>query len=175
MKRLTESEAKRLYVALKNSLDPKDIILQILFETGARIGEVTSLGAKSLEYDRLKIKALKNSHNRSPKISDNLRVKLSRMTEKPTYVAYVTSSENRDTQRRLMTRHFHQVSERLLGRRYNIHALRHTAISRLYEASRDIVATQAWAGHKSGNSTLAYIALERQGLAEKTMSEILGG
>jgi integrase len=175
MKRLTESEAKRLYVALKNSLDPRDIILQILFETGARIGEVTALGASSLEYDRLKIKALKNSHNRTPKISDNLRAKLSRLADKPHYILYVTSSLNRDTQRRLMTRHFHEVSERLLCRRYNIHALRHTAISRLYEATRDIVATQTWAGHKSGNSTFAYIALERQTLAEETMFEILGG
>lgn len=173
MKRLTETEAKTLYQVLKDSIDPKDVIVQLIFETGCRVSEATPLGVNAIEGDYILIKGLKGSKNRRVKLSPNLLSKLRRLDRKPTFMRHTSKTRNLDSARVIISRRFHALCLDHLGTRYNIHTLRHTAISRLYVATKDIIMTQAWAGHRSANSTAAYINLENEEKANDIMTAML--
>lgn len=175
MKRLQDHQAKILYRYLKNSINPKDMILQLIFETGCRVSEATPLCLGDLEGEFINITGLKGSRNRRVQISENLTHKLMRLDMKPTFMRHVSKTRSLDSARRILTRRFHELTLELLGFRCNLHMLRHTAISRLYLQTKDIILTQTWAGHKSTNSTAVYISLDYEEKANKIMVASLEG
>jgi integrase len=79
----------------------------------------------------------------------------------------------RESRRRALCRRFHRLTQSLLGRRVNLHCLRHTSFSRLYAATKDLLLVKEWAGHKSIQSTLVYMTLENLAEANKTQAAIL--
>lgn len=162
MKTLTPEESKTLYTYLLGSTDPKDVVLQLLFETGARASEGLEASRRMPRGAAVAIEPLKGSLPREVLVSDNLAAKLP--LGEPLELA-------KGTPRRLLTRHFHRLTKRLLGRRVNLHALRHTAFTRLYRQTKDLLLVKTWAGHRSINSTLVYLQAEKQAEASRQAKE----
>jgi integrase len=172
MKKLNDDQATAIYGFLKASIDPRDILIQCIFETGCRVSESLLLSPKSLsESGVITIEPLKSSKIRHLKISENLIGKF----RKGSYVACLKSSSSKESQRRSLCRRFHWICEQVLGHRMKIHSLRHTAFSRLYAKTKDLLLVQEWAGHKSINSTLEYLKDHRRDEANAIMSQILEG
>lgn len=171
MKYLSETEIDTLYNYVSESTNIKDIFLQILIETGCRISESLMLTQSSLTHEGVKIKPLKNSNPREVALSPKLLKKL-RNIETPVF-RRTLGPGSRASHQRAMCRHMHEVSMKLLGRRINLHALRHTAFSRLYVATKDILLVKQWAGHKSIDSTLVYVHLEKTKEADAAYQNLL--
>ena len=149
---ISSSERQTLYNYLRDSRDLKDVFLQFLLETGARVSESFTATHRD---NQVYIKGLKSSLDRTVTISDNLKAKLNATGGlNPRLISQGKS------QRRTLTRHWHSVSVKVLGRRVKLHALRHAAFSDLYKASKDLMLVKQWAGHKSVNSTLVYLHLD---------------
>lgn len=176
MKLLTTAEAKTLYGYLKSSIDPKDVFLQILFETGARVSESLTLSATHLVGYSLGIDPLKGSGPRKVTVSPNLAAKLAHLPAdrwaRSLSPAGGTPPTNASLKRGLC-RHFHALSQRLLHRRVNLHTLRHTAFMRLYLATKDLLLVKQWAGHRSIGSTMAYMHEDRGAMADATANSLL--
>ncbi len=173
MKKLTDEQANILYEHLKFSLDPKDVIIQICFETGCRISEALALGVNSLVGNILAIDPLKNSNFRQVAITPNLQRKLESLSDQKRYINKATETRNRDSQRRAMDRHFKALTLKLFQDPKNLHSLRHTCFTRLYNQTHDILMVRDWAGHKSLKSTLVYLEDSRKEKANEAMMEIL--
>lgn len=160
MKTLTPAEAGRLYTYLLQSTDPKDVALLLLFETGARVSEALALVGGSLSGECLEISPLKGSLPRRILVSRELEAKL--RTQAPLSATapwgeILFPGAAKASWRRLLCRHYHLLTQRLLGRRRNLHGLRHTAFSRVYAATKDLLLTKAWAGHVAIGSTVVYM------------------
>lgn len=172
MKKLNEDQANKVYRFLKASIDSRDILIQCIFETGCRVSESLLLTPDSLDPNGvLRVDPLKSSKVRHLKISTNLISKYIKCG----YVVSSGAGITRASQRRALCRRFHWICELVLGHRINIHALRHTAFTRLYAKTKDLLLVQEWAGHKSINSTLEYLKDHRRGEANDIMSKILEG
>lgn len=177
MKLLSNSEAQALYHYLLNSINPLDTFLQLLFETGARVSETLTLSAESLVGTSLGIRPLKKSLPRTVTLSANLTAKLARLPAHQ-WAEAIGRLATRESRRRRLCRHFHEVTHRLLGRRVNLHALRHLAFTRLYLATKDLLLVKQWAGHRSINSTMTYMAADLRGRADEAhqvLLKVLGG
>lgn len=161
MKSLTRAEESKLYSYLLQSTDPKDVFLQLLFETGARVSEALGLVGGSLSSGSLDIEPLKGSKPRRVVLSLNLQSKLT-LPMSGTLGQALFPAAARASHRRLIVRHYHALSLRLLGARRHVHGLRHTAFSRVYRTTKDLLKTQAWAGHVSIQSTVTYMLAESQ-------------
>jgi len=161
MKALTPAEESRLYSYLLRSEDPRDVFLQLLFETGARVSEALALRGASLAHGHLDIVPLKGSKPRRVTLSLNLQAKL-RLPASGTLGEALFAGAARASLRRLACRHYHDVSTRVLGQRKHLHGLRHTAFCRVYRTTKDLLKTQAWAGHRSIDSTVTYMLAVEQ-------------
>lgn len=160
MKQLTQAESDILYSWLKASTSPKDIALQVLFETGARVSEALTLVGGSLSGELLEVAPLKGSLPRRVRVSSNLAAKLrdpvSGFGALP-WGETLFPGAAKASWRRLLCRHYHLLTEALLGRRRHLHGLRHTAFARVYKSTGDLLLTKSWAGHVSIASTVVYM------------------
>lgn len=160
MKALTKEEAAVLYRHLTASTCPLDVAIQTLFETGARVSECLALWGGSLTQDLLDIVPLKGSLPRRVVVSPNLAAKLRSpavMLASAPWGETLFPGVARASWRRLLCRYYHQLTLRLLGRRRHLHGLRHTAFSRVYAATQDLLLTKSWAGHVAIGSTVVYM------------------
>ncbi len=171
MKRLTDTEAKTLYSRLLTSIDPRDVFLQLLFETGARVSETLTLSSTDLVGRSLGVAPLKNSSPRLITISANLAAKLARLPPTRWSDALTGAEAALPSRRRGLDRHFRAAMSALGQRPINLHALRHTAFSRLYEQTHDLILVKQWAGHRSINSTLVYMTIDAQDQANRAVDE----
>jgi integrase len=172
MKRLTDTEAKTLYLHLLKSSEPMDVFTLILFETGARVSESLSLEARSLDGNSLSIPGLKGSDARIVRVSTQLVEKLRVLPHAGPWRKSIGDGMPQ-SQRRALCRHFRKLTSKLLGRPINLHALRHTAFSRLYLATRDLLLVKAWAGHRNIQSTMAYMHVDQREQADLRAAELL--
>lgn len=177
MKKLTEYQANTLYVALKGSINPIDTLIQLIFETGCRVGEALLIGPREIKGRYVEILPLKNSDHRTVQVSENLARKLEALcrSNPKRLINLITETRDRASERRALCRRFHALTTELLGERLNIHRLRHTAFSRLYARTKDLLLVKDWAGHRSTKSTLVYLIENRKDEANEAMSAILGG
>lgn len=174
MKRLTDHEAKMLYTHLQRSIDPHDVFLQVLFETGARVSESLQLAATSLQGATLTIQPLKGSTTRQVALSPNLTAKLRRLPPLGLWsVALGRPHSTRASRRRCLDRHLKATMTRLGLRPTNLHALRHTALSALYAETKDLMLVKAWAGHRSISSTVIYVHYDAQLRADQAHQGLL--
>jgi integrase len=176
MKRLTEDQATTLYDTLKASIDPKDILIQLSFETGCRIGETLLIRPSDVAGRYVHITPLKNSKPRQVLVSENLAAKLAHLASQSPkrLINLATETRRRASERRALCRRFGDLTQRLFGERLNAHRLRHTAFTRLYAKTKDLLLVKDYAGHKSTNSTLVYLVEDRREAANEAMSQILG-
>lgn len=176
MRTLDPISEKTLYSHLTRSIAPRDVFLQLLFETGARVSETLTLGLKDLSpAGTLQIAPLKGSLPRQVQLSANLTTKL-RHLPPARWAAALSPAGYQPTlasERRALCRHFHLTTENLFGQRLNLHTLRHSAFTRLYVATKDILLVKNWAGHGSINSTLVYVHHEQRREANAANQHLL--
>jgi len=176
MKRLNNEQVTVLHEILMHSINPKDVMIQLILETGCRVGESLLIGPIDLDSDRLNIPPLKSSDQRSVIITKNLRHKLHALSTNRLYVHSSCETRNKASQRRALCRHFKSHCQHLFNAQYmNIHMLRHTAGLRLYHQTKDLLLVKDWMGHKSIGSTMKYMIEDRKGEANAAMSLILEG
>lgn len=161
MKSLSKSEADTLYRHLATSPCPRDLAIRLLFETGARVTEALTLVGGSLSKDILDITPLKGSLPRrvqvTPELAARLQEILSAVTPDTPLGAALFPGTARSSWRRLLCRHYHALTLRLFGHRRHLHGLRHTAFTRVYRATQDLLLTKSWAGHAAIGSTVVYM------------------
>jgi len=133
-------------------------ILQLLKETGCRIGEAQRAEWTDLDPVSciLNIRAEKGSRNRQCKLSQKLVAMLSRLPKKNKLIFGGTHTG-------VFRNCLDIVRKRQAGKLENprllkihLHTFRHWKACHLYWKSKDILYTQSVLGHKSLNSTLRY-------------------
>ncbi len=174
MKTLQPSEAKALYARLLSSIDPRDVFLQILFETGCRVSESLALTSLHLVGGSLSVPPLKGSSHRQIALSLNLQAKLRRLPAPGLWSEALGAPQStRASRRRGLDRHFKATLTSLGLRPTNLHTLRHTALSALYAETQDLMLVKAWAGHRSISSTVIYVHLDAQARADRAHQSLL--
>jgi len=151
------------------------VIFSVALGTGLReheilaldIGDVFGDGGKARR--RIQLRVFKGSsddrHGQEVVLPDGVRAKLDRLYRRkkrgghslaPDAPVFISRKGNRLSKRQL--RHAFKVWQERAGfeRRFNFHALRHTACSNLYRRTRDIRLTQRFARHKSILTTSIY-------------------
>lgn len=164
---LEPAEQAALYRVLHASTCcPFDTFIMLLFETGMRVSESLTLSEEDLSPSGvLSIAPLKGSNPRRVALSPGLQVRLRRLPRHRWSEALVKREGMTTTlasRKRVLCRHYHKLTKRVLCRRLNLHSLRHAAITRLYEATKDVVMTQQWAGQASISSTMIYVHQMKQ-------------
>lgn len=140
-------------------------ILQMLKETGMRIGELTQLTRESLDAQRkvVNITPEKGSNPRILPISDKLITMLNNLPHN-THAKYKTLFQpDKDCLRDYLCTQRKQLATRLNNPRLSkigFHTLRHWKGTMEYHATKDILHVKQILGHKSILSTMIYINLE---------------
>jgi len=138
--------------------------LQTLKETALRSSEACSLQWQDLDLLRKMIvfnKPLKHGNPRIFKISDKLISMLSTLPKKNKYVFGTNNKTTRQTV-------FYKARKRLTAKlgnprlmRVGFHTFRHWKATLLYHQTHDIILVKEFLGHRSLNTTLLYIQLEK--------------
>jgi integrase len=136
-------------------------LLQTLKETAARIGEVTRIQWKDIDFERkaIYIRAEKGSNSRILPASDKLLAMLGRLpktSDKP-FKAQIHGYRNTFQNLR------HRTAVKLNNPRLkqiHFHTFRHWKATMLYHTVKDIMMVKAFLGHKSVLSTQVYVNIE---------------
>lgn len=138
--------------------------LQTLKETALRRAEACNLKWKDLDFQRKIIvfnNPLKNGNPRILKISDKLVSMLSTLPKKNKYLFGTNNKTTRQTV-------FYKAKKRLAAKlgnprllRIGFHTFRHWKATMLYHQTHDIILVKEFLGHKSLNTTLLYIQLNK--------------
>jgi integrase len=154
----TEAEIDTLIATGKSKMST---VLQVLKETGCRIGELTKLQWTHIDLERktIYITAEKGSNSRILPISDTLIGMLNRLPRTNEKV-FPTRTHNLqvtiDKIKRRAAKKFN--NPRLL--KIHPHTFRHWKGTTEYHKTKDIVHVKTILGHKSINTTMVYINLE---------------
>ncbi len=151
------------------------VLLSLALATGLREHELVALNVGDVLADggkarrRVQLRVFKRSHKdargQEVILSSGVQAKLEKFfrwkrkqgevmtTDAP---LFVSRNGNRLSTRQV--RHLFQLWQERAGfeRRYSFHSVRHSAITNLYEATRDIRLAQRFARHKSITSTQIY-------------------
>jgi integrase/recombinase XerC len=190
-KTLTSDEQEKL---LRTTADHKDgfrdhIIISMALGTALREHEILALNvgdvydAEGRPKSRVQLKVFKRSNKNSAQqevfLPEKLRYKLAkyyRMLKKEGLASdvaaplFVSRESNRLSKR--MLRHAFKTWQKRAGldRDHSFHALRHTALTTLYEATHDIRLVQRQARHASITSTTIYAAPSDEAVARAVAS-----
>jgi len=155
----TEAELDTLIAAASRKLAA---LLQLLKETGMRIGEAVRLRWTDIDFERqiIRVQAEKNSNPRMFRVSQTLIGMLNRLPR----------SEMRiwNSNLRTLTTIFHRLrlrSANKLGnprlKQITFHTFRHWKATMEYHKTKDILHVKELLGHKCLDSTLIYINVEK--------------
>ncbi len=142
-------------------------MLQLLKETGMRVGEAWNLRWKDIDYEKNSVNILpeKNSDARQLKISSRLAAMLNNLPRKPELVFRnpdVSPIESIEHFRRNFIKRRKQIAQNLQNPRINaikFHTLRHFRGTMEYQRTKDILYVKALLGHKSILNTMRYMHL----------------
>ena len=155
----TEQEIDQLIAACHNKIAP---IIQLLKETGMRIGEAFLLKWTDLDIERkiIRITPEKNSNPRILPVSDKLLNMFSTFdrTRETILPKQKKAIRNRFTEQR------NKTSEKLGNPRLKqitFHTLRHWKGTMEYHKTKDIIHVKTVLGHKNIECTMLYINLEQ--------------
>jgi integrase len=154
----TEEEIQSLIVAAGTKTAT---LLQILYETGARIGEVLKLQWTHIDVQRrtIYITAEKGSNSRilpiSPRLIDMLN-RLPRINDKVFQCGKHTVRINFEQQRNRTAIKLNNPRLRAI----HLHTFRHYKGTTEYHKTKDIIHVKTVLGHKNIESTMVYINLE---------------
>jgi integrase/recombinase XerD len=155
----TEAEVDMLITGIRRGKTP--ILLQLLKETAARLGEAAHLKWTNIDYERktVYIKAEKGSNSRILPISDKL-IAMIKTLPQTNETIFATSKES-------LRRVFEVARNRVAKRSHNprlrqihLHTLRHWKATMEYHKTKDIIHVKTFLGHKSIESTMVYINVE---------------
>lgn len=184
-KTLTDAEVASL---LRKTGEHRDgyrdhVIFAVALATGLREHEILALNVGDVfspagtARRRLRLRVFKRSNRDADAqeafISDQLRVKLERLlankrrdgeSVEPDAPLFISRHGNRLSAR--MLRHAFGLWQARAGfeRQLSFHALRHTAITRIYGATRDVLVAQRFARHASLRSTSIYMHASDQAM-----------
>ena len=157
--RLLKQFNKRYVTSYKNLM-----MIKLSLATGLRISEVLKLCWKELEpeHGAVKLRVLdgKGSKDRVlfivPGLYEELQNYAEKHTQERTGVVFMTSTGKRvkDAYVRKMMRQ--KASSAGIAKIITFHSLRHTALTRLYEKTKDIRLVQEVAGHANISTTMIY-------------------
>ena len=155
----TEAEIDQLIAACGKKLSA---LLQLIKETGVRIGEACRIRWIDLDLEQktLRIQAEKNSKPRIFHISDKLIAMLNMLPKKSERI-FPNNPQSLQNQ-------FRNVRKRIAIKLNNprlieihFHTIRHWRATILYHQTKDILHVKEFLGHRSLDSTLTYINIER--------------
>lgn len=152
----TENELDQLIAGCSTMLAT---YLQLLKETGARCGEISSLNWTDIDLEQRSVRITPEKHS-NPRVLP-LSAKLAEMLEKlPKDSPLIFKIADR------MRRNYNRQRKRLVAKlgnsRFNqisFHTFRHWKATMEYHKSRDILHVKEILGHKSINNTLMYTQL----------------
>jgi integrase/recombinase XerD len=140
------------------------VFLQTLKETAMRSGECSRLKWENVDLQRRTIilnDAEKNGNPRIFSVSETLVTMLSRLRKKTAHIFGSNSKTARSsafyTERRRLS---HKLGNpRLL--KIGLHTFRHWKATMLYHETHDIILVKEFLGHKTLNTTLLYVQIEK--------------
>lgn len=163
---LTEPEAQALIDCLAHwGKDDEALLVMLLLDTGARLGEGLALRQRDLAADRVTLGAAGASKTGEWRVVPLTRRLREAFAARPAVAPTdrVFGGVNRYT----FTKLYGRVVDHLkLGDDVVIHTLRHTCASWLVQRGVDLRRVQAWMGHKSIQTTLRYAKLAPTSLFE---------
>ena len=145
-------------------------VLELLYGSGLRVGEVSGLAADGVDLDRARVLVMgKGSKEREVPLSDFAVVALQDYLRKGRPAMAVAGSQSLFFNRKrktLSTRDIRAMVEQygrraLSGRRVTPHTLRHSFATHLLEGGADIRAVQELLGHASVATTQRYTHVSR--------------
>ena len=169
----TEKEVRAIIDATENLREKTTF--ELLYEIGARIGEVHHLTSKDFDFERriVIITAEKGGNNREVKISDKLcdlvRQTLEKCGDMPfpgqnAAMLYLWKIRKRLAREQNNPR-FHQI---------HLHTFRHYRATMSYHQTKDILKVKKLLGHKAIESTMVYtqlIELDDSNVHQYTLKE----
>ncbi len=150
-------------------------ILELLYGSGVRVGEVTTLTPEALDLDRGRVRVLgKGSKERRVPLSedavDALRAWLAdgrpRLAPGSTDALFVNRKRKPMSARDIRAMVGRYAEDQLPGRRVGPHTLRHSYATHLLEGGADIRAVQELLGHSSVATTQRYTHVSKSRLFE---------
>ena len=150
-------------------------ILELLYGSGVRVGEVTTLTAEALDLDRGRVRVLgKGSKERRVPLSEDavdalrawLRGGRPVMAAGSTGALFVNRKRKSMSARDIRAMVARYAEAQLPGRRVGPHTLRHSYATHLLEGGADIRAVQELLGHSSVATTQRYTHVSRSRLFE---------
>jgi integrase len=136
--------------------------LQLLKETGARIGEILRLKWTDIDFDRrtVYIRAEKSSNSRILPISVKLTAMLKNYPKSDSEKVFPTSQHNlRCTYQALRKRTVKKLGNPRI-KKISFHTFRHWKGTMEYHKTKDIIHVKTILGHKNIESTMVYINIE---------------
>lgn len=174
---LTKKEQKALEKAALKEKKGRGIPTLLALHAGLRIGEIAALTWQDIDFENNQIhissiyqrvltqksiakrteliytRSKTESSVRKIPLSSILRKELLKIQEK-TKGKFVCSNNNRPSEPRLLTYHFHTLRDKTNLKSIHFHQLRHTFATRCVESNGDIVSISALMGHSSSKMTL---------------------
>lgn len=155
----TEQEIDILIASCRSKMST---VLQLLKETGARIGEAQMLTWIDFDLERktVNIKPEKGSNPRILPISDKLIGMLNKLPRNKENILPKWSASFRHT----YDKHRTKTAEKLQNPRLNkisFHTFRHWKATTEYHKTKDIIHVKYILGHKQIETTMVYINLEQ--------------
>ena len=185
---LTPQECEKLIERVRN---PRaKTFLLIALNTGMRRGEILALKWDDVDFEKKLIHVRRNAvlMRGGTKLSDELKTKAGRrdipLTEtleahllvekKRTHSQYILAMQNRQPMTDSSYKSMWRLIERELPEKHvTAHILRHTYITRLFEAGLDIKEIQYLAGHSSVDMTLrVYTHYDRASREQTTIEKV---
>lgn len=164
-KHISDDDYTKLLAHCDASAELPELMVSLLARVGMRGDELLKLTAQSFDFKRCMVfvDASKNGNARwikvRPELMDRARAWIPYLQERGTFGLMLSDSSNLKSQKRTMIRWIDQVYQAALGEHnYTVHSLRHTFCLKSYLGfGKDLLKTQLVMGHKSMNSTVAYL------------------
>lgn len=152
---LTKDEANAFANYAWSRPERRDLTV-LLMDTGVRPGEIVK-GVWSVKGDELTMLDTKNGDDRTIILTPDAKAAALRLRKFFDAGGKITYSKYYDE--------FVKARDSLgMGADVVIYTLRHTAISRLAEATDNVLLIQKWAGHKNLQTTQRYVKATRKGM-----------
>lgn len=185
---LTPQESEKLLARVRNRR--AKIFLMIALNTGLRRGEILGLRWTDVDFEKKIIRVRRNAVllRSGTTISDELKTNAGRRDVPLTAAleAHLAAEKERSHSQYILAMQNHQpltqssyksmwrlIERELPEKRVTAHILRHTYITRLFEAGLDIKEIQYLAGHSSVDMTLrVYTHYDRASREQKTIDKV---
>jgi len=145
--------------------------LQLLKETAMRVGEASKLKWKNVDLQRKTIILNEPEKHGKPRIFNISSKLVNMLSSLPKTNEYVFGTHSKVTRGSVFYRLRKKIANKLGNPRLlqiGFHTFRHWKATMLYHQTKDIVYVKEFLGHKSLDTTLLYIQLERALFKEKT-------